>query len=341
MHNYQFNPVVLILDTSERLDHLGIFATQQKHPLLINQIDICTACEKFYPMIEKKYVPNHKLNFSELESEYDGVIHSSRWIDKKNYLLDNSKFEFCYLPHGNSDKDIGREGEYGLVIQDRMFVYGDQMYEILKEGGTLDYVSRIHFLGNYRYAFYTAHKTFFDSQFDAAFPKVAQSTKQAVLYAPTWDDDVNGSSFFQVGERVIKELKERFMVMIKLHPKLFGSKDGRALQLKKKYCNDPNVQFIDRYPPIYPVLNKTDIYLGDYSSVGYDFLTFDRPMYFIDSSRSTRSCQPLHSCGVLINPDKSISDQIENSLNENRIQYKNQRNNFYNFAFTHKKTPPL
>ncbi len=40
-----------------------------------------------------------------------------------------------------------------------------------------------------------------------------------------------------------------------------------------------NVVLIEDFPLVYPLLAATDIYLGDVSSIGYDFLMFNRPMF--------------------------------------------------------------
>src|SRR5438105_1920604 len=54
-----------------------------------------------------------------------------------------------------------------------------------------------------------------------------------------------------------------------------------------------NLLFITDFPLIYPLLAKTDIYLGDVSSIGYDFLFFQKPMFFFNPFSSKKS-SPQH-----------------------------------------------
>ena len=56
------------------------------------------------------------------------------------------------------------------------------------------------------------------------------------------------------------------------------------------------------FPYIYPLLEFCDIYLGDCSSVGYDFLHLNRPMYFLNPHNrdSNHNSCFLHQYGVVI-----------------------------------------
>ena len=49
----------------------------------------------------------------------------------------------------------------------------------------------------------------------------------------------------------------------------------------------PHVYFLKDFPLIYPLLKQIDLYLGDYSSIGYDFLYFDRPLFFLETPEKT------------------------------------------------------
>lgn len=49
------------------------------------------------------------------------------------------------------------------------------------------------------------------------------------------------------------------------------------------------IQFIEDFPPIYPLLAQMDLYIGDMSSIGYDFLSFKRPMILLKDSELTKA----------------------------------------------------
>ena len=57
------------------------------------------------------------------------------------------------------------------------------------------------------------------------------------------------------------------------------------------------------------LLDQVDAYLGDRSSIGYDFLTFERPLLFYQGKEKEG---PLKACGVTIdwkeNPFKRLKE---------------------------------
>lgn len=62
------------------------------------------------------------------------------------------------------------------------------------------------------------------------------------------------------------------------------------------------------YPPIYPLLAQVDAYLGDMSSIGYDFLTFRRPLLFYNPQKRDPQKDPglyLTQCGKRIREEEN------------------------------------
>ena len=69
----------------------------------------------------------------------------------------------------------------------------------------------------------------------------------------------------------------------------------------------PHVFLLSECPLVYPILALADVFLGDFSSVGYDALAFQIPLYFFPTERPGR----LYQCGQIIDPSKELYGQLE------------------------------
>ncbi|MBS0654086.1 MAG: CDP-glycerol glycerophosphotransferase family protein, partial [Verrucomicrobia bacterium] len=105
-----------------------------------------------------------------------------------------------------------------------------------------------------------------------------------------------------------------------------------------KYEDLSHVLFLTDFPTIYPLLNRIDIYIGDMSSIGYDFLTFDRPLFFLNQNkRDPQSDLGLYlfRCGVEVLPEKygQIYQIIQNFLQFELRDFSKIRKEVYDYAF--------
>ncbi len=114
------------------------------------------------------------------------------------------------------------------------------------------------------------------------------------LYAPTWDNDF----FWKAFPHFAKRLPAECNLWVKFHPNTVRKFAPEIEVLIGRYSKQTNIRFLPDEPLIYPLLAECASYIGDMSSVGYDFLTFCRPMYFIEANTSL----PLHQCGAAIDP---------------------------------------
>ena len=125
--------------------------------------------------------------------------------------------------------------------------------------------------------FYQKYQSFYD----ALVPK-----KPFLLYAPTWQDSEQSTSYFDALPHLLA-LPETLTLVIKPHP-----------HLPLVPIDRPNTRLLIDFPPIYPLLNNLDAYIGDMSSIGYDCLAFDKPMFFLN--QNDRKGLYLFNCGVEI-----------------------------------------
>ena len=158
-----------------------------------------------------------------------------------------------------------------------------------------------------------------------------------ILYAPTWQDMESSSSLFDVGLPIIDQLPDHYNLIVKLHPWLQHHQAGHVHLIQEKYQEKHNITVLSLFPLVLPLLKRTDIYLGDFSSIGYDFLYFNRPMFFFDPSQRERSREEateLHACGTVIpeNAYQNIYSFLEKDL-ELQDQYKETRKKLYHYTF--------
>jgi len=95
------------------------------------------------------------------------------------------------------------------------------------------------------------------------------------------------------------------------------------------------------FPPIYPLLEKSAFYIGDYSSIGYDFLYFNRPLFFVSSTSTFSSyCSPLHRCGIPLHPEdlSKLKKKIHLHLNQSPDVFSEVRRQTYHYAFGNPKS---
>ena len=116
----------------------------------------------------------------------------------------------------------------------------------------------------------------------------------------------------------------------------------------KQFCRLHNfwmygLIFLKDFPLVYPLLAHTDIYLGDMSSIGYDFLPFNKPMFFLNKQKrdpKTDRGLYLFRCGVDIKPDAYplIYKFIETRLEDDQENFSAIRKEVYDYTFGEERT---
>ncbi len=319
------------------LDHLGVLCHIMNMPLFITEEDTYKQAKIFYPQIISIQKNAEELDVDFLSTHFDALFESGKFFALQLgpiiELLYQKKMRFIYCPHGHSDK--GHSAKH-FASQDISLVYGNHMKDLLKETGAMNSIAATVTTGNYRLCFYQKHRSFYDNLTFEKMGKKLDPLKKTVLYAPSWQDGENPTSFFSSTEKLIEDLKGTFNLIIKLHPFLEKFHPSETYSILEKHKNDPSICFLDRFPCIYPLLQICDLYIGDYSSIGYDFLSFDRPLYFLvpETSRPFK----LHSCGLVIPSNENICSFIQKTWEENTKGKQLIRNAVYEYAFGEKKT---
>lgn len=316
--------VAIITGPQTHLDHLGPLSSVLDIPLVVTEESTYRAAKMFYPDLNVSLAGLDELSIGHLAENYDAIFQSGKfWAAELKPFLElmyGKKMRFVFCPHGNSDKGHSLQTH---AEQDVSLVYGDHLRELLERTGAAKKIGKLVRTGNYRLPYYLRHREFYDALVKKMVFDRFGGKKPVILYAPTYNDKENPTSFFSAVDQVVHELTSHFNVLIKLHPFLIEDQPAQVYKIMGAYENHPAVVILEEFPPIYPLLAKCDAYLGDYSSIGYDFLAFDRPMYFLNGA----SASPLHACGM------SGVSEIFNTMEFNRTHFSAQRKKIYLYAF--------
>lgn len=307
------------------LDHIAPLASFLEMPLYVTD-ELCYAlANRFYPFVETRSLPDLEFRLGEIAHQFDCLFECKYWrpaLQNIFRMFHSKEMKLVFCPHGQSDKGFGAPLLAPYALQDRVLIYGSLMERMLRELSVWESIRRYAVVGNYRLAFYQNHQSFYDAVFQEQWR--GNPRNKTLLYAPTWSDADDASSFFQWGAQVIEQKPDDWNLILKLHPLLEQRRPGPFYRLVSQAQNKPNTTVLWEFPPVYPVLAKADAFLGDASSVGYDFLYFERPLYFFPSPQPGR----LRSCGQTLDPQRNLYSQLD--LNPRYVQ---QQRELFQLAF--------
>ncbi len=318
------------------IDHLAIVCILMGVSLLVREENEELLARKYYPGLKIQRIDYQDLNPEFLIENFDYIISSDllgrATLREKFAELETEykKILRCiHSPHGFSDK-----GYYlrKSAFEDILLVYGQHFLDQLQKEGVSDHLNQYVRIGNIRAAYYEKHKEMYAEMIDKEILSHFDAKQPIILYAPTWVDIEKSSTFFEAGEEIFEKLPRDFNMIVKLHPRLEQDDTVGYYQLLGKYEGKKNILFIKEMPAIYPLLACSDIYLGDTSAVGYDFLYFNKPMYFLNLHKKQ---YPLFRCGEVIEPQNlgELYARIRNTFDQDLEKYKKVRTELYAYTF--------
>jgi hypothetical protein len=282
------------------LDHLGVLCQGLEVPLFVTEESTFNAARQFYPGLQVEYIELRDLTLYFLAQRADVIFETGYMFAAELIplweLMHGKKMRVVYCPHGNSDKKIPP------VKKDLSLVYGDYMKNQLEDVR----LEKMVVTGNYRAAYYRTHQEWYDTQLQLFLGDLPD--KKTLLYAPSWEED----NWFSVSLKVIKEIGPQFNLFVRLHPLIEEKFPAEVEQIKSLGGID-----LSRFPLIYPILNLSDFYLGDRSSIGYDFLSMNKPLFFLDRYEGD-----IYECGVVLSKDQHYGEAIASFRDSSVLQKK-------------------
>lgn len=272
---------------SHYLDHLGILCEGLGIPLLVTEHDTYQVAKEFYPNLRVEYIELKDLSLDYLAECADVIFESGHTFAAELVplweLLHGKKMRIVYCPHGNSDKKSPK------LKKDLSLIYGNHMKDHLEKTGESALLEKMVMTGNFRAAYYRAHQKWYDQKLSEFLDM--NPDKKSVFYVPTWDDE----KWFEKTLKVIEEVEPHFNLLIRLHPFLENLYPAETEKVKN----------FSKFPSIYPILHHVDYYLGDFSSIGYDFLTTNKPLFFLDHHAGE-----IYDCGLRLKNTEHYGEAI-------------------------------
>ncbi len=337
---------VNLLSQTHYLDHLGVVCIIMGVPLLFTDYEQFELAKRFYPQLKAQFIDFQEMTLPYLITHYDVLYTSDLWNRDDFHqrcvaagLPPTERMRYVHCPHGFSDKGFYLQKS---ALEDVTLIYGQNMIDLLKACGVFDFLHQFVITGNYRLAYYRNHRPFHDSLVEKeVFSRFAKRQK-TILYAPTWLDLEQTTTFFDAHTAVIGALPDAYNLIVKLHPRLELDDPVRYHQILSFYENKPNVIFLKDFPLVYPLLANVDLYLGDMSSIGYDFLAFDKPLFFLDKyarNPTTDREAYLFRCGKVITPDHypQLYTLIETHAESEQVEKSRIRQEVYRYTFGEEK----
>lgn len=255
------------------IDHIAPFCAVQGIPLFCFDPSLADLVKRFYPEVSL-WTTRGDLPQAIVTCEPFALTSMRFAMQGKRHF---------WLPHGNSDKCLF--AFEALCKEDTALVYGPQMRaRIAEKRPEVEMVE----VGNFRLAYFLQHRTWYEKMRDAHLPSLPSPL---YLFAPTWEDSEGNGTFFSHIEMLANSFP--FSLWIQVHPNTYERHAPLLERWKGKVS--ANIVFLPPFPPIYPLLARVDGYIGDMSSIGYDFLYFQKPMFFTKTYEV-----PLHRCGKLV-----------------------------------------
>lgn len=297
------------------LDHIAPLAYLLKIPLIVTEEKSFQLVQHYYPHVLAECDENLEAHLGALAKRFDTLIECKYWKPHLKTIFEKlygKKMELIFCPHGQSDKGFGAPLLAPYAQQDALFVYGQLLIDMLQNLGIYDSIPKVIPIGDFRKKHYEKHKPFYDSLAEKEIFSRLPQNRPTLLYAPTWQDADQSTSFFTQIHNLLSQLPQQWNLIIKVHPLLEQRTPVHYYALLHLFDSISNALLLETFPPIHPILNRIDAYLGDFSSIGYDFLSFKRPMFFFPNPNIPSAL--LHSCGLALLPGAPIFHFIETHL---------------------------
>ena len=311
------------------LDHIAPLADLLDIPLIVSEESNYALAKTYYPHVRTEYKEDLEFELRSLAERFDALIECKYWKPQLKHLfqsLHRKKVDLIFCPHGQSDKGKASPLLAPYAEQDIVLLYGDLLVSMLEELELWPKINRFAFIGDYRLVHYQKYKALYDEQAEREIFSLFSANTQTLLYAPTWQDADKATSFFTYLDKVLADIPPHWNVIVKVHPLLEQRNPAQYYDALRRIDKAPRTRLVSHFPPVHPILNRVDAYLGDFSSVGYDMLFYQKPMFFFPSPGLPEG--RLRHCGQMVSSDKHLFSLIEASLD-----LRKQQTSLYRSAF--------
>jgi|GEM_PF-1662345 len=161
-------------------------------------------------------------------------------------------------------------------------------------------------------------------KFETALPSVKplDNGRKTVIYCPTWrKGGISSIDAFLDSPNTIRRIAARYDLIVKPHPNLLNADRPFFDQSIIDRLRDiPNITVV-RDGNVMPWFARSDLFIGDVSATGYEWLYFDQPMVFLNPqpgvlrrSDNVESMTYLWRCGDVCDDIATLPEVIERNL---------------------------
>jgi CDP-glycerol glycerophosphotransferase (TagB/SpsB family) len=141
---------------------------------------------------------------------------------------------------------------------------------------------------------------------------------------------------------LLDKLPEQYNLIVRLHPNIILQHPLKIDTIIEDCADRAEVVFAHDFPPIYPLIDLIDIYIGDASSIGYDVAYMGKPMFLLNQNGRDALKDPgmyLFRCGVEIKKEQygDIFKIISAYLPSDTSYFHTIRKEVSTYTFTEKK----
>ncbi len=163
-------------------------------------------------------------------------------------------------------------------------------------------------------------------KFDAIpiMPRLFENDRKTLIYCPTWrKGGISSIERFLDGDSTVASLAERYNLIVKPHPNIFNP--------DRPHFDQSIVDRLERVPGIVlvrsgnvmPWLAQADLFIGDISAAGYEWLYFNRPMVFLNprpgdlqASYDAQALTYLWQCGAVCDDMRQLVATVGAALTD-------------------------
>jgi hypothetical protein len=177
-------------------------------------------------------------------------------------------------------------------------LYGQAAYDQLATFGVAGELRHWLYAGNLRSAYYARHAAFFGARREALGVGGPRGRRERCSTRRPGRTRSEARRSSTRSPRSSTACPRDGGLVVKLHPHLERRAD--AIEALAARCRGRDVRLVRAQALCYPFLDVADAYVGDMSSLAYDYLAFNRPMFFTNptaGARTDAAGSRLFACG--------------------------------------------
>lgn len=159
-------------------------------------------------------------------------------------------------------------------------------------------------------------------------PRLFENHKKTIIYCPTWrKENISSITLFLDNLDVVDQILKEYNLIVKPHPNIFNPKrQFYDQEIVNRLRQIPGIKLI-RSGNVMPWFAQSDLFIGDISASGYEWLYYNKPGVFLNPqpgilqpSIDISSMTYLWQCGDVCDDIRQLKRLIDENLRRDRYQ---------------------